>query len=220
MHNLYLSHLVEIADGSRHAIAIKQNLCYLLRSACLYTTVNSWIGILTLQLMLLPTQLAFLNRCAGSTCFFLGVIHKIFQVHLGASYPRLSWQVKSYGNLMHAACGYRVKLRRQGYTARCTTDDIYLYISWKIAVEQTSVGLAHACPNWASTSSSEAIMWRLCWLQLLCHHCISSVQGLDYTKFSLRLRDTVCSWRLTAHAHRRFSMDFELTQLVLVTRNV
>ena len=29
-------------------------------------------------------------------------------------------------------------------------------------------------------------MWRLCWLQLLCHHCISSVQGLDYTKFSLR----------------------------------
>ena len=29
-------------------------------------------------------------------------------------------------------------------------------------------------------------MWRLCWLQLLCHHCISSVQGLDYTKFLLR----------------------------------
>jgi len=43
MRNLYLSHLVEIADGSRHTIAIKQNLCHLLCSACLYTTVSSWI---------------------------------------------------------------------------------------------------------------------------------------------------------------------------------
>ena len=148
MHNLYLTHLVEIADGSRHTIAIKQNLCRLLHSACLYTTVNSWIGILTLQLMLLPTQLAFLNRCARSACFFLGVIHKIFQVHLGASYPRLSWLVESYGDVTHAARGYRVKLQRQGYTARRTTDNIYLYnISWKIAIEQTSVGLAHTRPN-------------------------------------------------------------------------
>ena len=39
MHTLYLSHLVEIADGSCHAIAIEQNLCRPLRSACLYTTV-------------------------------------------------------------------------------------------------------------------------------------------------------------------------------------
>ena len=40
MRNLYLSHLVEIADVSRQAITIKQNLCCLLRSACLYTNVN------------------------------------------------------------------------------------------------------------------------------------------------------------------------------------
>ena len=34
MRGLYLSHLVDIADGSRHALAIKQqNLCRLLRSA-------------------------------------------------------------------------------------------------------------------------------------------------------------------------------------------
>ena len=51
--------------------------------------------------MSLPTQLAFLNRCARSACFFLGVIHKIFQAHLGASYPRLSWLVKLYGNLIY-----------------------------------------------------------------------------------------------------------------------
>ena len=133
--------LVGIADGSRHAIAIKQDLCCLLCSACLYTTVNSWIGILTLKLMLLPTQLTFLNRCPGSTCFFLGVIHKIFQVHLGASYPRLSWLVKSYGNLTHAARSYRVKLQHQGYTARHTTDDLFCsscWSCWKKRVTQTS----------------------------------------------------------------------------------
>ena len=88
-------------------------------------------------------------------------------------------------NLTHVARGYHVKLQRQGYTARCTIDNLY-NISWKIAIEQTSVGLTHARPNWASTSSSEPSMWRLFWLQLLCHHCISSVQGLDYTKLSLR----------------------------------
>ena len=38
----------------------------------------------------------------------------------------------------HAARGYRVKLQRQGYTERRTPD---------IAIEQTSVGLAHARPN-------------------------------------------------------------------------
>ena len=31
----------------------------------------------------------------------------------------------------------------------------------------------------------------------------------------LRLRDTVCAWRSTAHAHRWFSVDFELTPLVM-----
>ena len=55
--------------------------------------------------MSLPTQLAFFNRCARCACFFLlGVIHKIFQAHLGDSYPsmpRLSWLVKLYGNLTY-----------------------------------------------------------------------------------------------------------------------
>ena len=31
----------------------------------------------------------------------------------------------------------------------------------------------------------------------------------------LRLRDTVCAWRSTAHAHGWFSMDFELMPLVM-----
>ena len=37
MHNLYLSRLVEIGDGSRHVIAIKQDLCRFLRSVCPYS---------------------------------------------------------------------------------------------------------------------------------------------------------------------------------------
>ena len=53
--------------------------------------------------MSLLTQLAFLNRCARSACFFFrGVIHTIFQAHLGASYPtmpKLSLLLKLYENL-------------------------------------------------------------------------------------------------------------------------
>ena len=42
------------------------------------------------------------------------------------------------------------------------------------------------------------------------------VHNLEARKdLGLRLRDTVCSWRSTAHAHGRFSMDFELTPLVI-----
>ena len=74
--------------------------------------------------MSVPTQLAFLLIGAhGLPVFFLGVIHKIFQ---GASYPRLVLKVvrKSY-LCPHAARSYRIKLQRQGYTARRMTDNIY-----------------------------------------------------------------------------------------------
>ena len=75
------------------------------------------------------------NRCARSACFFflLHVIHKIFQAHLGASYPskpraKLAGEVARKSYLCpHAAHGYRIKLQHQGYTARRTTDNIYIY---------------------------------------------------------------------------------------------
>ena len=67
----YYLHLIKIPSHLNHE--------------SIYTTVSSWIGILTLQLMSLPTQLAFLNRCARSTFFFPSVI----QAHLGASYPSM-----------------------------------------------------------------------------------------------------------------------------------
>lgn len=42
MYTPYLRHLKEIADGSHHAPAKKQNLCHLLHSACLHIyTVNT-----------------------------------------------------------------------------------------------------------------------------------------------------------------------------------
>ena len=53
------------SHGGRHTTAVEQNLCRLLRSACLHTTVSPCIGILTLQLpipILLPTQLTFIMR--------------------------------------------------------------------------------------------------------------------------------------------------------------
>ena len=75
--------------------------------------------------------------------FLLGVIHKIFQANLGASYPnmpRLSKVAQKSYLRPHAAQGYSVKLQRQGYMAQRTTDNIYIIM--KITIEQTSVGLA------------------------------------------------------------------------------
>ena len=67
--------------------------------------------------------------------------------------PRLSWLVKCTKILLTSACiprGYRVKLKRQGYTARRTTD-----------IEQTSVGIAHARPNyvvWTSVLLADEVL--------------------------------------------------------------
>ena len=73
--------------------------------------------------------------------FFVGVIHKIFQVHLGASYPsmpRLSWLLKLYGNPTYVcmrpaaiALNYRVKDVRHD-----VQQIIYIYM---ITIEQTRV---------------------------------------------------------------------------------
>ena len=76
MHSLYLR---EIADGSRHAIAKKQNLHRLLRSACLYSTVSPCVGILTLQL---PSDVATNTTAIPCTIgvhtltVFLGCVYK------------------------------------------------------------------------------------------------------------------------------------------------
>ena len=43
----------------------------------------------------------------------------------------------------HVGHGYHIKLQQQKFTEQRTTFNINM----KIAIEQTSVGLAHTCPN-------------------------------------------------------------------------
>ena len=42
----------------------------------------------------------------------------------------------------HAARGYRVKLQRQGYTARRTTDNIYIYIYTSVDAKHHGASLS------------------------------------------------------------------------------
>ena len=67
---------------------------------------------------------------------FLGVIHKIFQLELAIPKHDLLCKAKLAGKNVrksylrpHAACGYRVKLQRQGYTEQRTPDNIYIHIN-------------------------------------------------------------------------------------------
>ena len=76
--------------------------------------------------------------------------------------PRLSWLVKLYGNLTY------VRMRPAAIALNYSVKDIrhdvrqIIYnnnnnnISWKIAIEQTSVGLAHAYPN----NMDNMVMWQ------------------------------------------------------------
>ena len=105
MHSLYLSHLREIADGSCHAIAIKQNLFCLLCSACLYTTVSSYIGILTLQLpipMLLSTQLPFLVWNDVRQMMIMLVV--VVVIYDKSQLYKLVWGSLTFAPINHHAC--------------------------------------------------------------------------------------------------------------------
>ena len=75
--------------------------------------------------------------------------------------PRLSWLVKVVRNSYlrpHAACGYRVKLQRQGYTARRTTDNIYHEKSqlnrlvWGSRLPQLNAHFVHSKPKQGLTT--------------------------------------------------------------------
>ena len=58
--------------------------------------------LLTLQLMSLPTQLAFLNSCARSACFFFWVsFTRSFKLTLELATQACHWLVKLYGNLTY-----------------------------------------------------------------------------------------------------------------------
>ena len=58
--------------------------------------------------------------------FFLGVIHKIFQAHLGARYAKAKLAgkvVQKFYLRPHAARDYHINLQCQGYMARHTADN-------------------------------------------------------------------------------------------------
>jgi len=127
--------LREIANGSCHAIAIKQNLCHLPHSAC------HCIGIYS---------------C--SSCLFRDVTTNttVIPCTIGVHDPRLSWLsfirsfkltkaklagevVRKFYLRLYAACGY------------CSVNDILndiqqIIIIEKIVIKQTTVGLAHTRP--------------------------------------------------------------------------
>ena len=80
IHSLYLSHLREIADGSRHTIAIKQNLRRLLCSACQYTHAPTAYSDVTTNTTAIPCTIGM-----HTPAVFHKGHHVIFQAHLGAS---------------------------------------------------------------------------------------------------------------------------------------
>ena len=86
-----------------------------------------------LSWMLSPKHNCYLsyNRCPRSSCH---------------SWPCCQ-SIKLYKNhtyTSHAAIGYRIKLQHQEYSEWCTTENNNM----KIAIELTSVGLAHAHSNY------------------------------------------------------------------------
>ena len=130
--------LRNMVEGSRLASAMSK----IFAIYCIYTTVSprtlteQMLCFSCLSRMLSPKHNCYLsyNKCARSGCHSWPSFTTIVQ---------LTQSIKLYENFTytpHVARGYCVKLRCQEYTERHTTENIY-------AIEHTSVGLAHACPN-------------------------------------------------------------------------
>ena len=97
--------------------------------------------------MSLPTQLAFLIG-AHNPPVFSGCHSQ--DLSTGASNPRLSWLVKLYENLTYARMRpMAIALNDSVKDIRNDVHQIMIYI-WKIAIDQTSVGLTLAHPNYQS----------------------------------------------------------------------
>ena len=72
MHSLYLSHLVEIADGSRHALAINSRIC---AAFCILPVYNQLLAVEQAYSRSSPCHYQHnchsqYNRCAPSACLF------------------------------------------------------------------------------------------------------------------------------------------------------
>ena len=104
MHSLYLSHLVEIADGSRHALAINSRIC----AAFCILPVYYQLLALEHRYTHIPANVSTNTTAIPCT---IGAYHPpvfcgchLQDLSTGASYPsmpRLSWLVKLYENLTY-----------------------------------------------------------------------------------------------------------------------
>ena len=90
MHSLYLSHLAEIANGSRHALAINSRIC---ATFCILPVYKQLLALMVHEYMYryihAPANVAtntIAIPCAigayDPPVSFLGAIHKIFQLEL------------------------------------------------------------------------------------------------------------------------------------------
>ena len=148
MYSPYLSHLVEIGDGSRHALAINSKIC---AAFCILPVYNQ---LLALEYRYTHATANVATNTTAIPCKIGAHDPPVFSgcqsqdLSTGASYrsmPRLSWLVKLYENLHYSVKDIRNDVRQIIYIIY--TCIFYIYI-WRIAIEQTSVGLAHACPNY------------------------------------------------------------------------
>ena len=97
------------------------------------------------------------------------------------------------------------------------TASIWVCVPW-LWVLAGSGGSVCGLGAWGPGAVAARVWWGCCWGPWHCRKsngitiCCRWVNQFDaWTQ--LRLRDPVCSWRWTAH--EQFSMDFELTPLVL-----
>ena len=100
VHSPYLRHLREIADEGRYArIAIKQNLCRLLRSACLYRdNKHSRRRCMPILNVIANTIAIFVTIGAHAPAVLPGCLS--CQAHLGGNW--LQGRRKSRGESFHA----------------------------------------------------------------------------------------------------------------------
>ena len=161
MHSLYLSILRKIADWICHAIAAKPtNLCRLLHSV--HNSVSALVK-------------AYSHSSCLFRCRYQHNCHCLYNRTLRLPFILLpkAREIKLHENFTygpHAACGYHVKLHTPSRIYG-TTYDRYNNNIWKITIEHTSVGLAHARPNYFRSSRVKkdkvlidlVILWQVQW---------------------------------------------------------
>jgi len=130
MHSPYLSHLVEIGDGSRHALAINSKIC---AAFCILPVYNQ---LLALEYRYTHATANVATNTTAIPCKIGAHDPPVFSgcqsqdLSTGASYrsmPRLSWLVKLYENLHYSVKDIRNDVRQIIYIIYTCIFYIYIY---------------------------------------------------------------------------------------------